>query len=130
MSRSNAPAGAVLPLEFRRNLEQAYPDIHTPEIKGTLSALAHLEVDRKALMTARIRRRADRARKRERITFLDPAAPIGRTGLTVADVRSGAFEGSDIPTDLKRQWIQGTAPAATPKAPIERSIRNDPYAQH
>ncbi len=128
MSGSHAPAGAVLPLEFRQNLDRVYPDIYTPEIKGALSALAHLDVDRKALMAERIRRRADRARKRERITFLDPAAIIGRTGLTVADARNGAFEGSDIPTDLQRQWIQGTGPAARPNAPIERSLRNVAYA--
>src|SRR5690606_28774276 len=38
------------------------------------------------------------------------------------------FEGSDIPHDLVRQWIQGTGPAAKPGAPLERSIRNVAYA--
>jgi hypothetical protein len=36
MSRSNAPAGAVLPLEFRQNLERVYPDIYTRS-KGVIS---------------------------------------------------------------------------------------------
>ena len=44
------------------------------------------------------------------------------------DARSGKFEGSAIPADLQRQWIQGTGPAAKPNAPIENSIRNVAYA--
>jgi malate synthase len=64
----------------------------------------------------------------ERLTFLDARAAIGGTSLTVADARSGAFRGADIPRDLQRQWIQGTGPAARPGAPVERSIRNVAYA--
>ena len=40
----------------------------------------------------------------------------------------GAFVGSDIPPDLRRQWIQGTGPAAKPEAPVDISIRNVAYA--
>ena len=119
---------AAAALEFRPNLEGTYPDIYTPEVKAALSALSHLDAARKALMTARIRRRAHRARQRERITFLDPQAAIAGTSLTVADARRGAFGGADIPRDLQRQWIQGTGPAARPGAPVERSIRNVAYA--
>ena len=119
---------AASPLEFRRNLDRAYPDIYTPAVKAALSALSGLDADRKRLMTARIQRRADRARKRERLNFLDPQAAIAGTSLTVAKARSGAFRGGDIPRDLQRQWIQGTGPAARPGAPVERSIRNVAYA--
>jgi malate synthase len=115
-------------LEFRRHLQQRYADIYTPAAQSALAALAHLDADRKALMAARIRRRADRARHRERLTFLDPDAAIPRTTLRVSDARSGAFTGSEIPHDLRRQWIQGTGPAARPGTPIERSIRNVAYA--
>ena len=122
--RTSAPAT----LEFRPNLERTYPDIYTPAVKAALSALSGLDAARKTLMTARIRRRAHRARQRERITFLDPQAAIAGTSLTVADARRGGFRGADIPRDLQRQWIQGTGPAARPGAPVERSIRNVAYA--
>jgi malate synthase len=127
-SSTGSRAGAPVSLEYRRNLERLYPDLYTPDIKTALSALAHLDGDRQELMAARLRRRADRARNHERLSFLDPEASIPRTALTVADARSGAFAGSDIPADLRRQWIQGTGPAARPNTPIERSIRNVAYA--
>ena len=50
------------------------------------------------------------------------------TNLTVEDARAGNFEGSEIPDDLQRQWIQGTGPAAKPRATVESSIRNVAYA--
>src|SRR5262245_34498209 len=79
-------------------------------------------------MAARIERRAARARNKQRIDFLDPSATIPRTKLRVQDARAGAFIGAAIPKDLQRQWIQGTGPAAKPKAPVENSIRNVAYA--
>jgi malate synthase len=79
-------------------------------------------------MQARIERRAARARERRRIAFLDPVALIPRTGITVQDARDGRFDGSDIPADLSRQWIQGTGPAARPGAATETSLRNVAYA--
>ena len=79
-------------------------------------------------MAERIQRRLGRARDKQPITFLDPDSYIGRTGIKVQDARDGAFIGSDIPKDLRRQWIQGTGPASRPDAPIERSIRNVAYA--
>ena len=40
----------------------------------------------------------------------------------------GAFVESDIPPDLRRQWIQGTGPATKPGAPVDIGIRNVAYA--
>ena len=79
-------------------------------------------------MAARLERRAARMRKKERIRFLDADAVIPRTNITVKDARAGKFEGSVIPRDLQRQWIQGTGPATKPNAPVESSIRNVAYA--
>jgi malate synthase len=115
-------------LEIRGNLEHAYADVFTPEALAALKALAGLDADRKAIMAARIERRASRARNRQRIAFLDPHATIARTTIKVQDARDGAFVGSEIPKDLGRQWIQGTGPAAKPNAPVEKSIRNVAYA--
>src|SRR4051794_23105151 len=119
---------AARTLEVRGNLENAYADVFTPEAVAALEALAGLDAERKALMAARIERRAARARNQQRITFLDPQATIARTRLKVQDARAGAFVGSEIPGDLQRQWIQGTGPAAKPNAPVETSIRNVAYA--
>jgi malate synthase len=119
-----APRG----LEIRGTLERDYADVYTPEALAALEALAHLDADRRALMSTRTARRAARARERRRIAFLDPAATIGRTSLTVQEARDGRFEGSEIPADLQRQWIQGTGPAARPGVPIETSLRNVAYA--
>jgi malate synthase len=115
-------------LEIRANLEKQYLDVLTPEALAALDALAHLDMDRKAVMTSRIARRAARARSKQRIEFLDPKATIARTNIKVQDARDGNFVGSEIPADLRRQWIQGTGPAAKPNAPIESSIRNIAYA--
>ncbi|HXH24623.1 MAG TPA: hypothetical protein VNI78_05190 [Vicinamibacterales bacterium] len=115
-------------LEIRGNLEAAYADVYTQEALDAIAALAWLDADRKALMEARLARRAARARERRRIAFLDPAAIIPRTSIRVQDARNGNFIGSEIPPDLRRQWIQGTGPAAKPNAPVEKSIRNVAYA--
>ena len=44
------------------------------------------------------------------------------------EARDGAFAGSEIPADLRRQWIQGTGPAAKPNATVEAGIRNVAHA--
>src|SRR5262245_27037742 len=119
---------AARKLEIRGNLESAYADGDNPEAVAALEALAGLDADRKAVMTARLERRAARARNKQQITFLDPQATIARTSIKVQDARRGAFVGSEIPRDLKRQWIQGTGPAAKPNAPLDKSIRNVAYA--
>jgi malate synthase len=119
---------AARKLEIRGNLESVYSDVFTPQAVAALEALADLDADRKAVMKARIERRAARARNKQRIAFLDPSATIARTKIKVQDARDGNFAGSEIPKDLQRQWIQGTGPAAKPNAPVENSIRNIAYA--
>jgi malate synthase len=115
-------------LQINPAVETKYQDIYTPQVKAALEALAPLDADRKTLMRQRSERRGVRAREQRRITFLDPNATIGRTGITVADARAGRFAGGEIPSDLQRQWIQGTGPATRPHATTEKSIRNVAYA--
>ena len=115
-------------LEIRGTLATDYADVFTAEASDALEALAPLDDDRKAVMAGRIARRADRFKNHRRIGFLDPAATIARTSITVAQARAGDFVGSDIPHDLRRQWIQGTGPGAKPATTLERSIRNIAYA--
>ena len=115
-------------LQLRGNLALDYNDILTPEAVGALNALARLDLDRRQLMQARLDRRTGRQRRRERIAFLDSNAVIGRTSIRVQDARDGKFSGSDIPSDLQRQWIQGTGPAAKPHSPLDQSIRNVAHA--
>jgi malate synthase len=115
-------------LKIRGNLKHQYSDIYTPAALGALQALASLDGERKALMDARIARRAERARTGTRIDFLALDDRIPRTSITVRDARAAKFEGTEIPRDLQRQWIQGTGPAAKPNAPVDKSIRNVAYA--
>jgi malate synthase len=121
-------AGGGAGLEIRASLQHDYADVFTPAVLSAFEVLAPLDEDRQALMDVRIRRRARRAGDRERIGFLDAEAVIPRTRITVRDARAGAFEGSDIPADLQRQWIQGTGPATRPNAPVEQGLRNVAYA--
>ena len=115
-------------LEIRGTLETSYPDVLTPKALAALAALAPLDAERKAVMKARIARRAARVRDRQRLTFLDPQSVIPRTQIKVQDAREGKFTGSEIPGDLRRQWIQGTGPAARPGATVETALRNIAYA--
>ena len=115
-------------LEIRGQLATTYADVYTPQALEALHAVAPLDRERRALMSARIARRAERAREHRRIAFLDPRTRIGRSGLTVRQARDGDFEGSEIPADLQRQWIQGTGPAARPNAQVAQNLRNVAYA--
>ncbi|GAA4453573.1 malate synthase A [Nibrella saemangeumensis] len=115
-------------LTIRDNLKDTYSDVYTPEALAALSALALFNKPIKKVMAARMQRRAERQRLKERITFLDPESSIPGTRIRVQDARDGNFEGAVIPPDLQRQWIQGTGPAAKPNAPVESSIRNVAYA--
>ncbi|KAA9356324.1 malate synthase [Larkinella humicola] len=115
-------------LIIRDNLQETYTDVYTDEALAALSALAPFNQRIKTAMTDRLKRRADRQKTKTRITFLDPESLIPGTAITVQDARDGHFEGSVIPADLQRQWIQGTGPAAKPNAPVENSIRNVAYA--
>ncbi|MFL6280448.1 MAG: malate synthase [Vicinamibacterales bacterium] len=116
------------PLEIRGTLETSYPDVLTPEALSALAALAPFDVERKSVMKARIARRASRVRDRQRIAFLDPLSLIPRTQIKVQDARQGKFVGSEIPRDLRRQWIQGTGPATRPGVAVETALRNIAYA--
>src|SRR6185295_15179735 len=115
-------------LEIRGNLENEYPDVFTPEALAALEALAKFDADRREVLASRTARRTARFRTKERIQFLDPNSLIPRTNIKVQDARDGNFVGSEIPHDLRRQWIQGTGPAAKPNSPIDKSIRNIAYA--
>lgn len=115
-------------IKFQESLREAYSDIYTNEALYVLSSLAHFNIDIKEAMSSRLRRRHDRQKNNEKITFLDPESYIFGTKIRVQDARDGKFEGAVIPEDLQRQWIQGTGPAAKPNAPLESSIRNVAYA--
>jgi len=115
-------------LDYRNSVLTAYADVYTSATIDALEALAPLNEDRRELMARRIARRLTRQRDRQRIAFLDPQALIPRTGIRVQDARDGNFEGSEIPPDLRRQWIQGTGPATKPKASTESGLRNTAYA--
>jgi malate synthase len=115
-------------LEIRPASLSAYPDVLTREVIDALGVLAPFDDDRQAVMTARLARRAARARDRQPIRFLDPGITIPRTTMRVQDARDGKFVGNGIPHDLQRQWIQGTGPGAKPGVSIEKSIRNVAYA--
>src|SRR5919204_465134 len=56
---------AARKIVIRGNLESAYADVFTPEALAALEALAGLDADRKAVMAARIERRAARARNKQ-----------------------------------------------------------------
>ena len=115
-------------ITIRDNLKDTYGDVYTTEALASLSVLAPFNKRIKDLMTVRLKRRAERQVKKLRIGFLDPSGTIVGTSIRVTDAREGLFEGSIIPKDLERQWIQGTGPAAKPNAPTENSIRNVAYA--
>lgn len=115
-------------LSIRNNLQEEYSDVYTPEVLSVLQSLSRFNTDIKEVMSSRIRRRTERQKNKTRISFLDPDSTIPRTDLKVQEAREGDFEGSEIPEDLQRQWIQGTGPAAKPNANIENSIRNVAYA--
>jgi malate synthase len=115
-------------LEFRSTVKADYPDVITTDVERALEALTRFDAARKEVMTARINRRSERAKKKQRIGFLDPNATIARTSIKVRDAREGNFVGSEIPHDLRRQWIQGTGPAARPGASVEIGLRNVAYA--
>lgn len=115
-------------LHIRDGLEESYGDVYTPEALRALEFMAGFNAEQKAVMEKRSERRKRRFDAGERITFLPPDSVIPRTNMKVSDAREGNFEGGEIPHDLRRQWIQGTGPAAKPNSPVEKSIRNVAYA--
>jgi malate synthase len=115
-------------LEFRDDVLRAYPDVYSSAAVSALEALAPFEGDRREVMAGRSTRRRERARLGRRIEFLDPDALIPRTTISVRGARDGIFVGSEIPSDLRRQWIQGTGPATKPHASTASGLRNVAYA--
>jgi malate synthase len=116
------------PVRIRAGVENDYADVLTARAKDALYALAPLDGERQSLMQARMERRRQRARDRDRIGFLPPGSVVPGADLTVQQAREGAFTGSIIPPDLQRQWVQGTGPAARPDAPLPTNLRNVAYA--
>src|SRR5437764_11767398 len=84
-------------LRLRAGVLDEYRDVLTPSALETISALAPFDARRRALMQARIERRARRQREHERIGFLPDDAPINGTGIAVSDARAGHFDGGIIP---------------------------------
>ena len=115
-------------LSFRAGVFQSYPDIYTPEALAALTSLSSFNKEIKEVMANRILKRKYRQDNNLKIQFPNPDNFIPRTQIKVIDARNGKFEGAVIPPDLQRQWIQGTGPAAKPRAPLESSLRNVAYA--
>src|SRR5258705_6290246 len=115
-------------LDYRDSMLKAYHEVYSPAALEALDVLAPLNRDQHELMAKRIARRLTRERDRQRIAFLDPQAVIPRTGIRVQDARDGNLDGSEIPADLMRQWIQGTGPATRPRASTESGLRDNAYA--
>jgi malate synthase len=115
-------------IKFKTVLKEDYNDIFTLESLSIMSALAHFNTDIKEVMATRLKRRKDRQKNTERIKFLDADTYIPRTKIKVQDASDGNFEGGIIPSDLQKQWIQGTGPAAKANASVESSIQNVAYA--
>jgi len=128
MSSARPAHLAVGPLQIRAGVSAGYSDVLTPTALAAIEALAPFDRRRAELMRSRTARRAARAAARTPIGFLDPAATIAGSTVTVADARAGRFDSAEIPADLDRQWIQGTGPAARPGAAVEVSLRNVAYA--
>ncbi len=115
-------------LVVQNGLLDMYGDILHPESLAALEALSPLEQDRRAVMASRMRRRKERIDAGRGLAFLDANGTIPGTDMKVQDARDGKFEGSEIPHDLERQWIQGTGPATRPRTAPKESLRNVAYA--
>ena len=115
-------------LQIRDSLAQDFADIYTAEACAALVYMAGFNDEQHQLMEKRLARRLERMRGHRQLSFLDPTGCIAGTSIMVQHARDGNFTGSPIPADLKRQWIQGTGPAAKPNASLRASLRNAAYA--
>ena len=115
-------------IQIRDNLKTEFSDVYTPEVLVAMGVLSRFNADQKQAMTDRAQRRGRRMAEKQSLDFLDPGDVIPRTSITVQEARDGQFDGSEIPDDLQRQWIQGTGPGAKPNSTLENSIRNVAYA--
>ena len=79
-------------------------------------------------MAKRNDRRKRRYQTKEHLIFLNSDQIIPGTKIKVSDARNGNFEGSEIPHDLQRQWIQGTGPGTKPYSTTAKGLRNVAYA--
>jgi len=120
----NVARGGAGRLQLHDTVKQHYSDVLTPAALDALEAVAEFNREQQRIMRERIQRRAARFREGRRIGFLDPAAAIPRTRLTVQEAREGRFDGSEIPHDLQRQWVQGTGPATKPRSTVEAGLRS------
>ena len=116
------------PLLIRDGLLKTYHDVYSPEALEALAVLSVFNQEIKHVMQERMERRMQRIKEHEYIQFLDPDDLVPGCDFTVKAAREGRFEGSEIPADLQRQWIQGTGPGAKPHAALESSLRNVAYA--
>ncbi|HPB95552.1 MAG TPA: hypothetical protein PKW66_06540, partial [Polyangiaceae bacterium] len=114
--------------QIRDHLQESYAEVYTAEALAALTALAPLDALRRERMAERLARRRERAAARRPLAFLDPDTLIPGTTIRVGEARAGEFDGSEIPPDLQRQWIQGTGPATKPHAPVKAGLRNVAYA--
>ena len=118
-------------LEWREEVRRDYPDIWTDEAVAAVEALAPLEprAPRPDGGTDPAPPRCGRGAPPDRLPRSRGTIP--GTGIRVQDARDGNFDGSEIPADLARQWIQGTGPATRPRlaggrarrAPAQRRLR-------
>ena len=110
-------------LRVRDGLLAEYPDVLGATALAAVEALAPFNAEQQRLMASRIARRTRRSAAREPIGFLHPESVIPGTTIMVRDARAGRFAGPEIPSDLRRQWVQGTGPGAKPNAPLDSSLR-------
>ena len=74
-------------LRWRGQVTTTYDDVLTSDVAAAIDSLAPFDADRRALMQARLDRRAGRRQRRERIGFLNPDDRIARTSTRVQDAR-------------------------------------------
>lgn len=113
---------------IRDSLKSSYKDVYSDRALQALGFMARFQRGLKQLMNRRTKLRNDRQKRNSYIEFLPESESIPGTNLKVKDAREGKFAGAEIPKDLQRQWVQGTGPAAKPKASLSKSLRNVAYA--
>ena len=70
-------------IRIKNELKSAYLDVYTPEVISALASLARFNNTQKMLMTKRIERRIERARKKQSIEFLNAEDYIQGTNIKV-----------------------------------------------
>ena len=116
-------------LEFRKTVRADYPDVITDRRRARAGSAGALRCRAQAVMAARIERRAERARKRERIGFLDPERRHRRH----VDHGQGRARGQFRRRRDSRTICSGNGSRAPvrrrgPGASVEVGLRNVAYA--